>query len=115
VVQNFHQRQSNFAVPTKHKEKNFSFYFKCYNLTIREVNFCKTFCTCSPNSLGQDPTFEITKKFLKDHFGVFFEKKGHDPLGIKASMGKCTVEKRGRHTILRIFGVGTKLFALGMQ
>jgi hypothetical protein len=58
-------------------EKNFSFYFKCYNLTIRAVsfnltiravsfnltiravNFFETFCTCSPSSLVQDPTVEI--------------------------------------------------------
>jgi hypothetical protein len=35
-------------------EKNFSFHFKSYNLTIRTVNFCETFWTCSCNSLGQD-------------------------------------------------------------
>jgi hypothetical protein len=29
------------------REKNFSF-------PIHAVNFCKTFCTCSPSSLGQD-------------------------------------------------------------
>jgi hypothetical protein len=32
-----------------HKEKNFSF-------PICAVNFCKTFCTCFPSSLGQDLT-----------------------------------------------------------
>jgi hypothetical protein len=31
------------------REKNFSF-------PIRAVNFCETFCTCSPSSLGQDLT-----------------------------------------------------------
>jgi hypothetical protein len=25
-------------------EKNFSSHFKCYNLTIHALNFCKTFC-----------------------------------------------------------------------
>jgi hypothetical protein len=34
-------------------EKNFSFYFKRYNLTIRAVNLFETFCTYSPSSLGQ--------------------------------------------------------------
>jgi hypothetical protein len=43
-------------------EKNFSFHFKRYNLTIREVNFFETFCTCSPSSLGQDPIVKIPKK-----------------------------------------------------
>jgi hypothetical protein len=33
-------------------ENNFSFHFKRYNLTIRTVNFSKTFFTCSPSSLG---------------------------------------------------------------
>jgi hypothetical protein len=32
-----------------HKEKKNSF-------PIHAVNFCKTFCTCSPSSLGQDLT-----------------------------------------------------------
>jgi hypothetical protein len=40
-------------------EKTFSFHFKRYNLTIREVNFFETFCTCSPSSLGQDPMAKI--------------------------------------------------------
>jgi hypothetical protein len=39
-------------------EKNFSLNFKRYNLTIREVNFCETFWTCSCSSLGQDITFK---------------------------------------------------------
>jgi hypothetical protein len=43
-------------------EINFSFHFKHYNLTIRVVNFGKTFCTCSPSSLGQNPTVECAKK-----------------------------------------------------
>jgi hypothetical protein len=43
------------------------------------------------SSLGQDPTFESAKTFLKiiwasrarnGSFGVFFEKKGHDPLRV---------------------------------
>jgi hypothetical protein len=36
-------------------EKNFSFHFKCYNLTIHAVKCRETFCTCSPSSLVQDP------------------------------------------------------------
>jgi hypothetical protein len=27
---------------------------KYYSFPIRVVNFCETFCTCSPSSLGQD-------------------------------------------------------------
>jgi hypothetical protein len=43
-------------------EKSFSLNFKRYNLTIRVVNFCKTFWTCSYSSLGQDPTIKSAKK-----------------------------------------------------
>jgi hypothetical protein len=43
-------------------EKNFSFNFKRYNLTIRAVKCRKTFCTCSPSSLVQDPMVESEKK-----------------------------------------------------
>jgi hypothetical protein len=43
-------------------EKNFSFNFKRYNLTIRAVKCRETFCTCSPSSLMQDPTIESAKK-----------------------------------------------------
>jgi hypothetical protein len=39
----------------------FSFYFICYNLTIRAVNFFESFCTYSPSSLGQDPMVKIPK------------------------------------------------------
>jgi hypothetical protein len=42
-------------------EKNFSFNFKRYNLTIRGVNFRKTFCAYSLSSLGQDPTLKSEK------------------------------------------------------
>jgi hypothetical protein len=35
-------------------EKNFSLNFKGYYITIRVVNFCETFWTCSCSSLGQD-------------------------------------------------------------
>jgi hypothetical protein len=41
-------------------EKNFSFL-------IRAINFCKTFCTCSPSSLGQD----LTVKNAKNNFFSF--------------------------------------------
>jgi hypothetical protein len=43
-------------------KKNFSFHFKRYNLTIRAVNFCETFCTCSSGNPGQDPTVESAIK-----------------------------------------------------
>jgi hypothetical protein len=43
-------------------EKNFSFHFKRYNLTIRAVNFCETFWTYSYSSLGQDLTVKSAKK-----------------------------------------------------
>jgi hypothetical protein len=43
-------------------EKNFSFHFKHYNLTIRAVKCRGTFCTCSPSSLVEDPTDESAKK-----------------------------------------------------
>jgi hypothetical protein len=33
------------------KEKNFSFHFRCYNLTICAANFFEAFCTCSHSSL----------------------------------------------------------------
>jgi hypothetical protein len=67
------------------REKNFSF-------PIRAVNFCKTFCTCSLRSVGQDLTVKIAKKILKIHLGflsykwqfwMFFEKKGLCPLGVR--------------------------------
>jgi hypothetical protein len=43
-------------------EKNFSFHFKHYNLTIRVVKCRETFCTCSPSSLVQDPMIKSEKK-----------------------------------------------------
>jgi hypothetical protein len=49
-------------------EKNFSFHFKRYNLTIRAVNFFETFCTCSTSSLVQDLTVKITKIEKKFRF-----------------------------------------------
>jgi hypothetical protein len=46
------------------REKNFSFHFKHYNLTIRAANFFELFCTCSPSSLGQDLMVKTAKKKL---------------------------------------------------
>jgi hypothetical protein len=43
-------------------EKNFSFHFKRYNLTIYVVNFHEFFWTCSPSSPGQAPMVESAKK-----------------------------------------------------
>jgi hypothetical protein len=75
------------------KEINFSFHFKRYNLTIWAVNFFETFCTRFPSSLGKDPTTGSAKKFIlfliwaswarNGRFGVFFEKNGLGPLGVK--------------------------------
>jgi hypothetical protein len=42
-------------------EKNFSFHFKRYNLTILAVNFFEFFFTCSPSNLVQDSTVRIPK------------------------------------------------------
>jgi hypothetical protein len=82
----FLQRWSNPTDPAGHKEKELSFYFKRNYLTISTVKFCEFFCTCSPSSLGQDPTVESPKKInLKfiwacsaknGSFGMVFEKKG---------------------------------------
>jgi hypothetical protein len=76
-------------------EKNFYFYFKHYNLTIRAINFFETFCTCSPNSLVQDPTVESAKKWKKNSFGLlelemadlecFWRKTPLGPLGVNIS------------------------------
>jgi hypothetical protein len=35
---------------------------KNYSFSICVVNFCKTFCTCSPSSLGQDLTVKNAKR-----------------------------------------------------
>jgi hypothetical protein len=43
-------------------EKNFSFCFKRYNLTVRAVKCCGTICTCSPSSLVQDHMVKSAKK-----------------------------------------------------
>jgi hypothetical protein len=56
------------------RENNFSFHFKCNYLTIRAVKFCEFFCTCSPSSLGQDPTIESAKIIKKIHLGLFSKK-----------------------------------------
>jgi hypothetical protein len=66
---NLHWRRSNSVVPAGYKGKNFSLHFKRYNLTIWMVNFCETFFSCSPSSLGQDPTVESAKKYKKIHLG----------------------------------------------
>jgi hypothetical protein len=50
-------------------KKNFSFHFKLSNYTICAVNFFETFLTCSPSSLGQDPTVESAKERKKIHLG----------------------------------------------
>jgi hypothetical protein len=50
-------------------EKNFSFHFKRYNLTIRAVKCRETFCTCSSSNLVQDPMVESEKKGKINHLG----------------------------------------------
>jgi hypothetical protein len=67
---NLHHRRSKSVVPIGNSGKNFSFNFKCYNLTIHAVKCRETFCTCSPSSLVQDPTVEIAKKWRKKSFGL---------------------------------------------
>jgi hypothetical protein len=62
LFKNLHKSWSNFAILAEHKEKKLSFHFKYYNLSICAVNFIETFCTCSPNSLGQDLRVKIAKK-----------------------------------------------------
>jgi hypothetical protein len=70
IVENFCTTggQSLLSLPDTVK-KNFSFHFKRYNLTIRAVKCCETFCTCFPNSLVQDPMVESAKKYKKLHLG----------------------------------------------
>jgi hypothetical protein len=74
-------------------EKNNSFHFKRYNLTICAVKCRETFCTCSPSSLVQDPTVKIAKKVKKISFELlelemadlehFWRKTPLGPLGVK--------------------------------
>jgi hypothetical protein len=59
-----HRRSSLLSLPVT-VEKNFSSHFKRYNLTIRAVNFCETFWTCSCSSLGQDLTIKSAKNEKK--------------------------------------------------
>ena len=97
IVQNFCTKGSQTLLSLLGtREKNFFFHFKRYNLTIHVVNFCKTFCTCSPSSLGQDPTIESAKsekKFIcasstrNGKFEVFFEQNGLSPLGYMGTIG----------------------------
>ena len=77
------------------REKNFSFQFKCYNLTICVVNFFETFYTCFPSTLRQDLIVKIAKKkmfffcldflsYRNGRFEFFFlEKKELHPLGFR--------------------------------
>jgi hypothetical protein len=77
------------------RERNFSFHFKRYNLTIRAINFFETFCTCSPSSLGQDLVVKIAFFYFlffyfffaswvrNGRFEHFSEKNDLCPLGVK--------------------------------
>jgi hypothetical protein len=46
----FLQKRSNSVLRAMHDKKRIFFHFKRYNVAIRVVNFCQTFCTCSPSS-----------------------------------------------------------------
>jgi hypothetical protein len=90
-----HHGRSKFAIPAGHNGKNFSFHLRCYNLTIRVVNFCETFWTCSCSSLGQDLTVKSAKKWKINSVGLleletavlecFLEKTPLSPLGVKSN------------------------------
>ena len=81
VVQKFCTKGSQTLLSLQDTRKtNVSFHLKRYNLT-NAVNFCKTFCTCSPSDLEQDPTVENAKKILiwasqvrNGRFGMFLRK-----------------------------------------
>jgi hypothetical protein len=63
VIENFCTMGGQSLLPLPGTvEKNFSSHFKRYNLTIRAVNFCKMFWTCSCSSLGQDLIGKSAKK-----------------------------------------------------
>jgi hypothetical protein len=68
-----------------HKEKNFFFHFKHYNLTICVVNFYETFCTCSLCSLRQDLTI------LKCKINTFFS---FGLLELKMAILKCFLKEK---------------------
>jgi hypothetical protein len=82
--------QTLLFLPGTRKE-NFSFHFKRYILTIREVNFFETFCTCSPSNLRQDFTVKSAKNYFYFSFELlelemadlkwFFERNDLHPLG----------------------------------
>jgi hypothetical protein len=71
VIQKFCTKgsQSLLSLLGQAQGKRFSFHFKCYNLTIRAVNFFETFCTCFPSNVGQELTVKITNKFYFFHLG----------------------------------------------
>jgi hypothetical protein len=94
VVENFCTTggQSLLSLPGT-VEKNFSSLFKRYNLTIRVVNFCETFWTCSCSSLGQDLMVKCEKKWKNSVelleletaiLECFLEKTPLSPLGVKS-------------------------------
>jgi hypothetical protein len=66
-------------------EKNFSFHFKRYNLTIRAVNFCEIFWTCSCSILGQDLTIKSEKIKNQNSLGL---------LELETADMECFLEKR---------------------
>jgi hypothetical protein len=70
VVQKFCAKggQSLLSLPGT-MEFFFFLHFKLYNLTICAVDFFETFCTCSPSSLGHDPTVKSLKKLKKFRLG----------------------------------------------
>jgi hypothetical protein len=76
-------------------EKNFSFHFNRYNLTIRAVKCRNTFSTCSLSSLVQDPTIKSAKKWKNNSFGLL-------------ELEMADLERFWRKTPLRPLGVITK-------
>jgi hypothetical protein len=73
-------------------EKNFSFHFKRYNLTVHAVKCHEIFYTCCLSILVQDPTVKSAKNEKKS-FGLlelemadlehFWRKTPLGPLGVK--------------------------------
>jgi hypothetical protein len=86
----FNRRWSNSDVPLGQKKKKHFFHFKRYNLIIRAVNFCETFCTCSLTARSYNWKCKRVIFFSFGLlnlevavFGVLLEKKGLCLLGVK--------------------------------
>jgi hypothetical protein len=71
-------------------KKDFSFYFKHYNLTIHAVKFFETFCTCFPSSLGQDLTVKSAIFIKIFPFGL---------LELEMADLRCFLRKKDLHSL----------------